>query len=115
MNPVLFAVDEDERALRAIERELIDRYSRSYRIVCVSSVEEALTELRALKDAEEDVALVLAAQSFAQMTGPELLGRARELHAHVQRGLLIEWASWGTARPRGKYSKRWGVGRLSTT
>jgi len=95
MNPVLFAVDEDEAALRAVERELIDRYSRSYRVICLASAEEAMAELEALKAAGEDVALVLAAQSFAGMTGPELLGRARELHAHAQRGLLIEWGSWG--------------------
>jgi hypothetical protein len=35
--PVLFAVDEDERALREVERELVDRDARSYRVVCVSS------------------------------------------------------------------------------
>jgi thioredoxin reductase (NADPH) len=102
VNPVLFAVDEDERALRAVERELIDRYSRSYRIVCVSSAEEALAELEALKDAGEDLALVLAAQEFEGMSGPELLGRARELHPHVQRGLLIEWASWGDGETAGE-------------
>jgi thioredoxin reductase (NADPH) len=102
VNPVLFAVDEDERALRAVERELIDRYSRSYRIVCVSSVREALAELEALKEAGEEVALVLAAQSFEGMSGPELLGRAREMHAHVQRGLLIEWASWGDGQTAGE-------------
>lgn len=45
MNPVLLAVDEDEAALRAVERELIDRYSRSYRVLCLASSEEALTEL----------------------------------------------------------------------
>jgi len=95
MNPVLFAVDEDREALRAVERELVDRYSRSYRIVCRSSVEEALAELLALKEAGEDVALVLAAPSFEGMTGSELMGRARELHTHAQRGLLIEWGSWG--------------------
>jgi thioredoxin reductase (NADPH) len=94
-DPVLFAVDEDERLLRDIERELVDRYSRSYRVVCVSSAEEATAELEALAVAGEDVALVLAAQSFAGMAGSELLGRVRELHAHAQRGLLIEWGSWG--------------------
>ena len=95
MIPVLFAVDEDEAALSVVERELVDRYSRGYRVICLASAEEALAELRALKEAGEDVALVLAAETFASMSGPELLGRARELHAHAQRGLLIEWGSWG--------------------
>lgn len=93
--PVLFAVDEDDAALRAVERELVDRYSRSYRVVCVSSADEAMAELQALQEAGEDVALVLAAQSFGATTGGELLGRVREIHAHAQRGLLIEWGSWG--------------------
>jgi len=96
--PVLLAVDEDETALRAVERELIDRYSRSYRVVCVTSAQEAMAELEALADAGEDVALVLAAQSFAGVAGNELLGQVRELHAHAQRGLLIEWGSWGDGR-----------------
>ncbi|HEU5252710.1 MAG TPA: FAD-dependent oxidoreductase [Solirubrobacterales bacterium] len=94
MIPVLFAVDDDEAALRAVERELLDRYSRSYRVVCSSSA-DALAELGALRDAGEDVALVLAAQSLGGMSGSELLGRVRELHAHAQRGLLIDWGSWG--------------------
>jgi thioredoxin reductase (NADPH) len=96
--PVLFAIDEGERSLRDIERELVDRYSRGYRVVCVSSAEEAMAELQALKDAGEDVALVLAAQSLGGTTGGELLGKVRDIHAHAQRGLLIEWGSWGDGR-----------------
>lgn len=98
MDPVLFVVDEDERALHEVKRELVDRYSRSYRIVCVSSAEEAMAGLRGLKEAGEDVALVLAAQSFEETTGSELLGEVRGLHALAQRGLLIEWGSWGDGR-----------------
>jgi thioredoxin reductase (NADPH) len=94
-DPVLFAVDEDASSLREVERELTDRYSRSYRVVCVSSAEEAMAKLQALASANEEVALILAAQSFTGMTGSELMGRARDLHAHAQRGLLIEWGSWG--------------------
>jgi len=94
--PVLLAVDEDADALSNVERELVNRYSCGYRVVCVSSAEQAMAELRSLEEAGEDVALVLAAQSFAATTGSELLGRVRDLHAHAQRGLLIEWGSWGS-------------------
>jgi thioredoxin reductase (NADPH) len=93
--PVLLAVDEDERLLGAIERELVDRYSRSYRVVCVGAAAEALAELEKLAAAGEEVALVFAAQTFKEMDGTELLGRARDFHPHAQRGLLIEWGSWG--------------------
>jgi thioredoxin reductase (NADPH) len=93
--PVLFAVDEDERSLHDVERELVDRYARSYRVVCVSTAEEAMAGLRALAEAGEDVALVLAAHSLRGMPGSELLSKVRAHHAHAQRGLLIEWGSWG--------------------
>jgi thioredoxin reductase (NADPH) len=96
--PVLLAVDEDERLLGDVERELVDRYARSYRIVCVSSAQEATAQLAALAAAEEDVALVLAAQELGETTGSELLGEVRGIYPHAQRGLLIEWASWGDGR-----------------
>ncbi len=96
--PVLFAVDEDARSLRDVERELVDRYARSYRVVCVSSAEDAMEELGALAAAGEDVALVLAAQWLGETPGSELLGKVRDLHAHAQRGLLIDWGSWGDGR-----------------
>lgn len=53
--PVLFVVDSDEDSLRAIERELVDRYERSYRIVCLGSAAEAEAELVRMSAAGEDV------------------------------------------------------------
>jgi len=100
--PVLFAVDDDASSLRDIERELVDRYARSYRVVCASSAQEAMVELEALAAAGEDVALVLSAQRLSQTTGGELLGKVRDLHAHAQRGLLIEWGSWGDGQTAGE-------------
>ncbi len=67
--PVLFAVDNDEGSLRAIERELVDRYARSYRIVCVGSATEAEAELARLAAAGEDVALVLAGEMLDGASG----------------------------------------------
>jgi thioredoxin reductase (NADPH) len=100
--PVLVAVDEDERSLDAVERELVDRYSRSYRVVCLPTVADAEAELAALARSGEEVALVLSAFDLNGTTGPELLAQVRALHPHAQRGLVIEWGSWGQG----------GVGRL---
>ena len=57
-----------------------------------------MVELELLADAGEDVALVLAAQWLSRTTGRELLAEVRALHPHAQRGLLIEWRSWGDGR-----------------
>ena len=45
--PVLVAVDDDRECLSALERELGDRYSRDYRIICTASPEDALATSRA--------------------------------------------------------------------
>jgi thioredoxin reductase (NADPH) len=93
--PALVAVDEDAGALRDVERELHDRYARHYRVICLRSSEEARACLQDLAAADEEVALVLAGQWLAGMTGTELLDEARHLHPHAKRGLLIAWGGWG--------------------
>jgi thioredoxin reductase (NADPH) len=93
--PVLLAVDEDQKSLGAIERELHDRYERSYRVACLGSAPEAEAELARLAHAGEEVALVLAGDSLGGAPGSELLGGVRKLHPQAQRGLLIDYGSWG--------------------
>jgi thioredoxin reductase (NADPH) len=93
--PVLLAVDHDVDSLREISRELSDRYSRDYTIVCTRSATEALEILERLAEAGDDVALVLAGQWLGGTTGGDLLGQVRRLHPHTKRGLLIAWGGWG--------------------
>jgi thioredoxin reductase (NADPH) len=93
--PVIIVVDVDEDSLRAVERELVDRYERTYRVVCVGTVPAAEAELSRMADDGEDVALVLAGDSLGGEPGSELLGRVRGRHPRAQRGLLIDYASWG--------------------
>jgi thioredoxin reductase (NADPH) len=93
--PVLVAVEEDALALQDVERALRDRYARHYRVVCMRSSQEALACLQDLAAAGEQVALVLAGQWLAGLTGSELLDQARHLHPHAKRGLLIAWGGWG--------------------
>ncbi|MET0559692.1 MAG: FAD-dependent oxidoreductase [Solirubrobacterales bacterium] len=93
--PVLLVVDENESSLREIEAELLDRYERSYRVVCVGSAPEGEAELVSLADAGEEVALVLACDSLAGTSGSEFLADVRKRHQHAQRGLLIDYDSWG--------------------
>ncbi len=93
--PVLVAVDDDGECLSALERELSDRYSRDYRIICTPSPEDALSTLERLAQDGEEVALVLAGQWLPGTTGSELFGQVRRLHPHAKRGLLITWGGWG--------------------
>jgi thioredoxin reductase (NADPH) len=93
--PVLVAVEDDPRALSAVEEELRARYSCDYAVLCETSPAAALDTLEKLAADREDVALVLAGQWLSGMTGTELLRRVHQVHPHAKRGLLIEWGGWG--------------------
>ena len=93
--PLLVAVDDDPALLRDVEQELHDRYARAYRVVCFDSAVEALASLEALATAQEEVALVLAAQRLAEGAGTDVLGKVRRFHPHAKLGLLIGWENWG--------------------
>ena len=92
--PVLLAVDEDQDALDEVETQLVQRYTRDYRVESLSGPEQALRRLAELARAGEEVALVLAGKSVSDATGGELLERARQLHPHAQRGLLVPGGAW---------------------
>src|SRR3954454_14309283 len=95
MEATLLAVDADPVALGSVERELRDRYTSGYRVICTTSPEEALEVLTRLSEDGEELALALAGQGLPGTTGAELLERVRQLHPHAKRGLLVAWGEWG--------------------
>jgi thioredoxin reductase (NADPH) len=92
---VVFAVDDDERSLERIRRELTSRYGTDYRVACESSAGSALQVLEEMRGRGEAVALVLAAQWMDGIRGVELLAKVGELHPLAKRALLIDWGGWG--------------------
>jgi thioredoxin reductase (NADPH) len=93
-SPVLFAFHEDQRALEAVRSQLVDRYAANYRVEALSDPEQALAGLAELARSGEEVALVLAGESVPAATGRELLERARQLHPHARRALVVPAGAW---------------------
>ena len=91
--PLIFAVDEDPRAIERITGEL-QRYAKDYRVVCGPSPEAALDQIGRVRDEDGHVALVLAARGSGELKGETLLARVHDLFPHAKRGLLIEWGGW---------------------
>jgi thioredoxin reductase (NADPH) len=112
-DPVILAIEEDAAALADVERELTDRYARSYRVVCTRTPDEALQELTQLAEAGEEVALVLAGQWLSGTTGSELLERVGQLHPHAKRGLLVPWRAWADAPTAEAIFDSMSLGRIS--
>jgi len=86
--PVILAVDDDPTVAAAIVRDLHGRYSTDYQIVRATSGPEALAVLARLVLRDQPVALIVADQRMPQMTGIEMLKKART-HAPGAKFLLL--------------------------
>ena len=92
--PVLLVVEEDPDVLAGLETQLVKRYAHDYRVECLGDADRARGRLADLARDGEDVALVLAGRSLADAACGELLERARQLHPHAKRGLVVPGGSW---------------------
>jgi thioredoxin reductase (NADPH) len=88
VKPVILAVDDDPDELSRIEHELSDRYGTYYRVICEDSAEAGLEVLRRLKEAGEEVIVLLADQWMTGMHGIDFLIRARHLFPIARRAIL---------------------------
>ena len=117
-SPLLLAVDDDPAALERIERELGRRYAGDYRVVCLSArPRRACAELERTARRRRGRSRSSSPPSGRPgTTGSELLARARQLHPHAKRGLLIEWGAWGDrATARRGAARRWRSATSTTT
>jgi thioredoxin reductase (NADPH) len=90
--PVLLAVDDDPEVLKAIERDLRERYRRDYRVLRAPSGAEALDMARELKRRGAPIALFLVDQRMPGMTGTDLLKEVKKLHPEACKVLLTAYA-----------------------
>ena len=86
--PTILTVDDDPLVSEAIARDLTSRYGADHRVVRATSGPEALGVLTRLALRDEPVALIAADQRMQEMTGIELLDRART-HAPGAKLLLL--------------------------
>src|SRR5215211_9326541 len=83
--PLLLAVDDDAEQLRLIRQELVKRYAKDYRVLCVSTAAEALRLLEEAAVSSGEVALLLADLWLPEESGPKLFREARARHPHAKR------------------------------
>jgi thioredoxin reductase (NADPH) len=95
--PVIMIVDDEPAPLAAMHEDLERRYGGDYRVVSHATPTSALEELEAIKAGGGQVALLIADQWMAGMTGVEFLQRAHEMHRSAQRALLVAWGDQSAA------------------
>jgi thioredoxin reductase (NADPH) len=87
--PVVLVVDDDGDVLAALQAALAKRYGADYQILAERSPRAGLATLERLRRQDLAVAVIIADQWMPQMTGLDLLARARQLHPSARRLLLI--------------------------
>jgi thioredoxin reductase (NADPH) len=97
--PIVFLVNDQESVLDALAADLGRRLGVEYRILAGRSPAAALATLDRLVAASEEVALFVAAQRMAQMTGVEFLVRAHALQPRAKRVLLVGRREWTPDNP----------------
>lgn len=95
--PIIFAIDDDVQVLRAVTRDLRNKYRSDYRIMSTDSCKEALETLPELKKKGETVALFLSDQRMPEMMGVEFLEKARRIFPGAKRVLLTAYSDMEAA------------------
>ena len=90
--PIIFAIDDDPQVIRAIARDLRNRYRQDYRIMSTDSPQEALDALPDLKKKEEEVAIFLTDQRMPKMLGVEFLEKAKVYYPESKKALLTAYS-----------------------
>jgi thioredoxin reductase (NADPH) len=86
--PVFLLVEEDREALDALRQALERRLGADYQIVAETEPERGLSVLQQLRERDEQVAVIIAAEQMQGVAGEQFLERAHELHPLAGRALI---------------------------
>jgi thioredoxin reductase (NADPH) len=90
--PFIIIVDDDTQVLRAIQRDVRNKYRDDYRITTSESAKEALELLGELKLKNESVALIISDQRMPEMEGVEFLEHANKIFDDCKKVLLTAYS-----------------------
>jgi thioredoxin reductase (NADPH) len=95
--PILFLIDDDPQVLRALARDVRQKYKKEYQVLSTEDPQEALASLKELKRTGEEVALFISDQRMPRMTGVELLEKSKAFYPEAKRMLLTAYSDMDTA------------------
>jgi len=94
---IIFVIDDDVQVLRAITRDLKNKYRQDYRVLSTSSAKEALGSLLELKNRGESVAMFISDQRMPEMEGVDFLEQAMEYYDDAKKVLLTAYSDTDAA------------------
>jgi thioredoxin reductase (NADPH) len=94
---IIFVIDDDVQVLRAITRDLKNKYRQDYRVLSTSSAKEALDSLLELKNKGESVAMFISDQRMPEMEGVDFLSQAMGFYDDAKKVLLTAYSDTDAA------------------
>jgi len=90
--PFIIIVDDDEQVLRAIQRDIRNKYHTEYRVSATDSANEAIELIKELKLKNETVALFISDQRMPEMEGVVFLEKTKEIYPEAKLVLLTAYS-----------------------
>lgn len=85
-------IDDDVQVLRAIQRDVRNKFRDDYKVLATESATEALEALRELKLKNETVALFISDQRMPEMEGTAFMEKAMEIFPEAKKVLLTAYS-----------------------
>ena len=95
--PIIFVIDDDVQVLRAITRDLKNKYRQDFKILSTTSAKEALDSLLELKNTGNTVAMFISDQRMPEMEGVDFLQRAMVFFDDAKKVLLTAYSDTDAA------------------
>jgi len=90
--PFIIIVDDDEQVLRAIQRDIRNKYHNEYRISATDSANDAIELIKELKLKNETVALFISDQRMPEIDGVTFLGKTKDIYPEAKLVLLTAYS-----------------------
>jgi len=90
--PFIILIDDDIHVLRAIQRDVSNRYGKNYRVAAIPSPIEALELVKQLNLKNEVIALFISDQRMPVMDGVSFLEKAKEIYSEAKLILLTAYS-----------------------
>ncbi len=90
--PFIIIIDDDIQVLRAIKRDVLNKFREEYKVLATESANEALDAVHELKLKNETVALFLSDQRMSEMEGTVFLEKALTIFPDAKKVLLTAYS-----------------------
>jgi len=90
--PFIIIIDDDKQVLRAIQRDVRNKFREEYKVIAAESGSEALEAVKELKLRNEVIALFISDQRMPEMEGLAFLEKAKEIFPEAKRVLLTAYS-----------------------